>query len=129
MASINNYREIVKQLLTEYAQLPTFDSQVKNQTIFDLVQDHYMLLSLGWHQQQRIHYCIIHIDIINNQIWIQANNTDQLIAEELVAAGVPPQSIVLGLQPPEVRPLTDYGIPSSGQKQKGDLGSWAMGNR
>ncbi|WP_377478255.1 MAG: element excision factor XisI family protein [Microcoleus anatoxicus] len=29
-----------------------------------------------------------------------------LIAEELVAAGIPTKSIVLGLQPPDVRPHT-----------------------
>jgi len=46
-------------------------------------------------------------------VWIQANNTDRLIAEELVAAGIPPESIVLGLQPPDVRPYTAYGLPCS----------------
>ena len=62
-----------------------------------------MFLTVGWLNGQRIHHCAIHIDIIDSQIWIQANNTDLLIAEELVAAGIPLESIVLGLQPPEVR--------------------------
>ncbi|MDY7007518.1 MAG: element excision factor XisI family protein [Cyanobacteriota bacterium] len=51
-----------------------------------------------------MYYCIIHIDIIVGKIWIQANNTDCLIAEELVTAGISAKSIVLGMQPPEVRP-------------------------
>ena len=44
-------------------------------------------------------------------MWIQANNTDRLITKELVAAGIPPKSIVLGLQPPDVKPYTAYGFP------------------
>ena len=61
---------------------------------------------------------MIHIDIIDGQVWIQANNTDRLIAEELVAAGIPAESIVLGLQPPDVRPHTAYGVPCSEQQRE-----------
>ncbi len=120
MASLENYRKIVKQLLTEYAQIPASDNEVQNETIFDSENDRYMLLSLGWSKGRRIHHCVMHIDIIDGQVWIQANNTDRLIAEELAAAGIPPEAIVLGLQPPEVRRYTAYGVPRS-QKQQESL--------
>jgi len=103
MAALEDYRQIVKKLLSEYAQLPTPSNEIQNEVIFDCARDRYLFLTVGWLNGQRIHHCAIHIDIIDNQIWIQANNTDCLIAEELVAAGIPPESIVLGLQPPEVR--------------------------
>jgi len=111
MATLENHRHLVKQLINEYAEILPFDSSVHNETIFDLENDRYMLLSIGWSQGRRVHYCIIHIDIIDEQVWIQANNTDRLIAEELVAAGVSPKSIILGLQPPELRKYTAYGVP------------------
>lgn len=120
MGSLENYREIVKQLLSKYAQLPTADNDVRNETIFDLENDRYILLSLGWFKRRRIHHCVMHIDIIDDQLWIQANNTDCLIAEELVEAGIPSDAIVLGLQPPEVRAYTAYGVPHS-QKQQESL--------
>jgi hypothetical protein len=120
MASLENYRKLVKQLLTEYAQIPTRNSEVQDETIFDPENDRYMLVSLGWSKGRRIHHCVMHIDIIDEQVWIQANNTDRLIAEELVAAGIAPESIVLGLQPPEARPYTTYGVPHS-QKQQDSL--------
>ena len=118
MDSLNNYRKLVKQLLTEYAEIPVFDSGTKNEIIFDLENDRYMLINIGWFNEQRIHHCVIHIDIIDGQVWIQANNTDRLIAEELVAAGVPAKSIVLGLQPPDVRPYTAYGVPTREQQRE-----------
>ena len=71
-----------------------------------------VLINIGWLNEQRIHHGVIHIDIIDGQVWIQANNTNRLIAEELVSAGVRAKSIVLGLQPPDVRPYTAYGVPS-----------------
>ena len=36
MDSLNNYRKLVKQLLTEYAEIPVFDSRTQNEIIFDL---------------------------------------------------------------------------------------------
>ena len=118
MDSLNNYRKLVKQLLTEYAEIPVFDSGIQNERIFDLENDRYMLINIGWFNEQRIHHCVIHIDIIDGHVWIQANNTDRLIAEELVSAGVPAKSIVLGLQPPDVRPYTAYGVPCSEQQRE-----------
>jgi hypothetical protein len=118
MDSLNNYRKLVKQLLTEYAEIPVFDSGLQNEIIFDLENDRYMLINIGWFNEQRIHHCVIHIDIIDGQVWIQANNTDRLIAEELVAAGIPPESIVLGLQPPDVRLYTAYGVPTREQQRE-----------
>lgn len=78
MDSLNNYRKLVKQLLTEYAEIPVCDSGTQNATIFDVENGRYMLINIGWFNQQRM----IHIDIIDGQVWIQANNTDRLIAEE-----------------------------------------------
>src|SRR4028118_36694 len=118
MDSLNNYRKLVKHILTDYAEIPVFDKVTQKEIIFDWETDRYMLINIGWFNEQRIHYCVIHIDIIDGQVWIQANNTDRLIAEELVAAGVPAKSIVLGLQPPDVRPYTAYGVPCREQQRE-----------
>ena len=68
--SLNNYRKLVKQLLSEYAEIPVFDSGIQNEVIFDLENDRYMLINIGWFNEQRIHHCVIHIDIIDGQVWI-----------------------------------------------------------
>ena len=117
MDNLEVYRQSVKQLINEYAVVFNFGDEVQSQTIFDLEQDRYMLISIGWMDGKRVHECIMHVDIIDSQVWIQENNTDRLIAEELVAAGIPPKSIVLGLQPPELRAYTNYGVPILGPSQ------------
>jgi hypothetical protein len=39
MDSLNNYRKLVKQLLTEYTEIPVFDKGTQNEIIFDLEND------------------------------------------------------------------------------------------
>lgn len=112
MDTVENYRQIVKRLLNEYAVFFDFGNEVQSQTIFDLEKDRYMLISIGWMGVRRVHECIMHVNIIDSQVWIEENNTDRSIAEELVAAGIPPKSIVLGVQQPELRAYTDYGVPN-----------------
>ncbi|MFY7807008.1 MAG: XisI protein [Limnoraphis robusta] len=112
MDSVETYIQCVKQLLNDYGSIPiSNEPDVHNEVIFDTEHHRYLLLSVGWSKGKRVHHTVMHIDIIDEQIWIQANNTDRLIAEELVEAGVPPEAIVLGLQPPDVRPYTAYGVP------------------
>ena len=116
MDTVERYIQIVQQLLNDSVSLPVSNTaNIDREVVFDTKHHRYLLLSLGWFKGQRVHHVVIHIDIIDEQVWIQANNTDRLIAEELVEAGVPPQSIVLGLQPPEIRPHTAYGVPHSTQ--------------
>lgn len=119
MDMIETSIQIVQQLLNNYANIPASDTaDIHHEVVFDTKHHRYLLLSLGWLKGRRVHHVVMHIDIIDEQVWIQANNTDRLIAEELVEAGIPPQSIILGLQPPEVRPHTAYGVPYSTQSSQ-----------
>jgi hypothetical protein len=47
MAGLNEYRNIVKHLLTEYAQIPPAHGQIEMETVFDEAQDRYQLVALG----------------------------------------------------------------------------------
>jgi hypothetical protein len=50
------------------------------------------------------------VEIINNKIWIQCDNTEDGIALELVAAGIPKSDIVLAFHPPDVRKFTEFAV-------------------
>jgi len=51
-----------------------------------------------------------HLEIREGKIWIQRNQTDRSLTEDLLTRGVVKEDIVLGLQPPEVRQYTGLGI-------------------
>ncbi|MEP0784806.1 XisI protein [Trichocoleus sp. DQ-A1] len=59
-----------------------------------------------WRDGLRVHGCLVHIQIRDGKIWIQRDGIEEGITDELVAAGIPKEKIVLGFHPPEVRQYT-----------------------
>jgi XisI protein len=108
MDTLNNYREIIEQLLTKISGYSRSSDTCEYRTLFDRKSDSYLFLRIGWEKNQRIHHAIIHLEIINGKVWIQENNTDLPIADDLEEAGIPKTDIVLGFQHPSVRQYTDY---------------------
>lgn len=109
METLERYRQIVQQLLTERA-IRGGDEQVEAQTIFDTDRDHYQLIYVGWHNKKRVFGPVLHLDIKEGKIWIQWNGTEDDIATELEAQGVPKRDIVLGFHPPVMRQYTEYAV-------------------
>ncbi|NEQ88781.1 MAG: XisI protein [Moorea sp. SIO2I5] len=83
---------------------------IQSYAIADSLNNHFMLMVVGWDGKRRVHGCITHVQIIDGKIWIQRDGIEDGITEELVAAGVPKSDIVLGFHPPEVRPHTGYAF-------------------
>jgi len=110
MAGVETYRKIVKQLLQDYAQCAPSRGEVEMETIFDESQGHYQLVALGWRGKQRIHGCVIHIDLKDDKVWLQHDSTDAEIAKTLVEMGIPADRIVLGFLPEDYRQHTDFSV-------------------
>ena len=57
MDRVDNYRQIVKEVLREYAHYRPATGDIDLETIFDEMTDHYELLAVGWRDKQRVHGC------------------------------------------------------------------------
>ena len=110
MDRLESYRKIICTVLRSYIDITYANVTVKNRQIFDRETDRYIILSEGWNHQQHLHSCLIHVEIINNKVWIQLDNTEDSIAEELIQSGIPQSEIVLGFHEPEIRPHTGFAI-------------------
>jgi XisI protein len=108
MDRVERYREIVRRLFEEYASYRPSHGQIDTEAIVDPQKDHYGVVHVGWDDRCRVHGCVVHVDIINGKVWVQYDGTNRPIAEGFVAAGIPREDIVLGFQPPEIRPYTDF---------------------
>ena len=53
-------------------------------------------------------HLMIHMEIKDNLVWINWDNTDEFIAYRLEEMGVPKEQIVLGFLSPEERSETEY---------------------
>ena len=110
MEKLVYYRQIVQQILAKYGKRKPSHGDIEAETIFDTERDHYQVMYVGWNREQFVHGCTVHIDIKGEKIWLQWNTTEDDIAADLVAAGVPKEDIVLGFQSPFMRQFTDYAV-------------------
>lgn len=102
MANTKRYQHIVQQLLEEYAAVKSpFWPNVHNQIVADKEGHHYQLIRIGWDEQENfVHDVVFHFDLVGSKIWVQANNTDRKIVDELVTLGAKQEDIILGFQTP-----------------------------
>lgn len=105
-----NYRDLVKQLLTQYLSYQSSEDSIEMEAVFDEERGRYLLLHVGWQDEERIHGCPIHIDIKDDKIWVQRDFTEAGLAEELVELGVPKNDIVLAFRSPFVRQFTGFAV-------------------
>ena len=110
MDTLDTFRQIIHNVLSEYVRLQYAYGEIQNETIFDRQADRYLVMSVGWQRVKRIHGCLIHIDIINDKVWIQRDGTEDGIADKLVAAGIPKEKIVLGFHTPDARQHTEFAV-------------------
>ena len=110
MDNLEKYRNIITQVLTEYAQIPYAYGELERKLIIDREHNNFLLLTIGWQNKTRVHGCLVHIEIIDDKIWIQRDGIEDGIANDFLAAGIPKNKIVLAFHPPSVRPYTEFAV-------------------
>ncbi|MEP7198446.1 MAG: XisI protein [Chloroflexota bacterium] len=112
MEQLTEYRNLIKRLLTHYAELlnrhPTAGEEVE--VVFDEIHDHYMLINLGWAQKRRVRGNIVYVRLRNGKFWIEEDGLEHGIATDLLEAGVPKEDIVLAFHHPTMRPYTEFAV-------------------
>ena len=63
---------------------------------------------MGWTPDSRMRQTRLHIALKNGKIWIEEDWTEEGIATFFLEQGAPHDDIVLGFQPPEMRPYTEF---------------------
>ena len=109
MDQLNQYRCLIKQALTERANLMRSQPLPGEEVIciFDDATNNYLLLRLGWLEGQRLYSVTLHLRLVNGYIHFEQDWTDNFLID-LIEAGVSRKDIVLGFDPPELRPLTEF---------------------
>ena len=108
MDKLEQYRNFIVKILTETGSRKPYFSEIEKQMVFDRERDHYQIVNNGWRNGERIYGCSIHIDLKNDEIWIQQNMTETDLTQKLIERGVPKSDIVLGLVAPELRQYADF---------------------
>lgn len=111
MEKLDHYREIIIQLVCDYSESETsYKDEGYSSPLIDRERDHYGVLTAGWTNKSRWQGLVVHIDILNGKVWLQHDGTDFGVAEDLIAAGIPKEDIVLGFHPPQIRAETGFAV-------------------
>jgi hypothetical protein len=113
MDKVANYRAIIKKIFKEYAatRIPANDANPGYQLIFDDQSDHYLLYRTAWKDElRRVHFCVFHIDIINEKLWVQEDATDFDLVGVLEENNIPRRDLVLAFHAPYKRSHTGYAV-------------------
>ncbi|NER50577.1 MAG: XisI protein [Symploca sp. SIO1A3] len=105
-----NYQAAIQQVFNDYIEFIGEAEDIQLNLVIDRERERYLLVEVGWENGYRIYGTVLHIDIIDNKLWIQHDGTEEGIADELVALGIPKQQIVLGFKPIERRRVTEFAI-------------------
>ena len=108
MDKTTRYREIVRQIILDYAKDKPRNSEIETEVLMDTERNHYKVMDVGFAGLNRVYGSVIHLDIINGKIWIQYDGTNRPVATALLTAGVPREDIVLGFHPASLRQYTDF---------------------
>ncbi|MCP4704292.1 MAG: XisI protein, partial [candidate division Zixibacteria bacterium] len=91
MDQIMDYPTLIKQALSAYVSLlaksphPTYEVVLA----FDDQHQQYLVRKLGWANNRRIRYVVLHISFKNDKIWIEEDMTEEGIATYFLEQGVP----------------------------------------
>ena len=104
------FREVIPKVLQYYIDHQDSLGEVQTSLIISQDQNHFLLMDDGWQGKSRAYGVFVHAEIRNSKIYIQQDGTEEVITDDLLAAGVETQEIVLAFHPPEVRQHTGLAI-------------------
>jgi len=110
MDKLSHYRNIVKQILLQHAEYTPSHGEIEPILVFDEGHDHYLRLDIGWDRTGRVHSVVLHLQIKDNKVWVEQDGIEGGVTQELLAAGIPKEDIVLGFYRPERRSLIDFAV-------------------
>jgi XisI protein len=118
MAKVEQYRQLVQELLTARSEIDFGNPDLESELILDTIRDRYQLVHVGWSDEQRIYGCSLHLDIRAEKFGFN------MMAQR---AGSPRSCSIVGCQSkisswPSIHPLSAslLSLPSADFKRSSD---------
>jgi hypothetical protein len=110
MDKLKKYEKAVLELLKQHQFEPISNNvdALRDEIVVDKTNHHYQLVTVGWKDDRYFFNILFHLHIANNKIWLQQNNTEWRIADELISLGIDREDIVLGFVEPSLRQYSAF---------------------
>lgn len=105
------YHNTILAVLQEFVDFWENGDGIIRNVFYDNSNQTYMLVGYGWQEKKRyIHSVYFHLQLIGTKVWIHQNNTQYLIADELIEKGVNREDIVLGFLSERDREYSGFAV-------------------
>ncbi len=91
---------VIEQIAFE-AQFKPSHGNIRLDTVFDDTQNRYALMQVGWHRGRRVRGNLIYVTLSEDKVRVEYVGMEQGFTKDLIAAGIPPERIVLAFLPEE----------------------------
>lgn len=88
MDKMTRYRQIIQQVLENYARAMSQGNQVQILPVCDTAHDQYLLISLGWSNKRREHAIVFHAQLRDGQLLLEDDRTETGLSDELLQSGI-----------------------------------------
>ena len=92
-------REIVKQVILQYAKLRPSHGDIRLDPVFDETRDRYALMQVGWDRGRRVRGNLIYITLQDGKVYIEYDGMECGITQNFIEQGIPENDIVLAFLP------------------------------
>lgn len=110
MDTSTTYREIVKQVILQYAKLRPSHGDIRLDPVFDETRDRYALMQVGWDRGRRVRGNLIYITLQDGKVYIEYDGMERGITQDLIGQGISQNDILLAFIPDS---LTAFSTASS----------------
>lgn len=110
MDTVESLRGAIARIFRSWEEYPSAISKFRIVGVMDTAHDRYTLTHVDFDGERYKSHLLAHLDIRDGKIWILTDNTEEGIATELVAEGVPKDRIVLGFYSPAMRKMGEFAV-------------------
>jgi len=93
------YRDVVEQIILQYAQLRPSHGDIRLDAVFDETRDRYALMQVGWDRGRRVRGNLVYVTLHEGMVYVEYDGIEHGITDDLIARGVPEDCIVLAFLP------------------------------
>lgn len=87
-------REIVKDVICQYAALRPSHGEIRLDLVFDEIHDRYALVQVGWDRGRRVRGLLLYVTLEEDTVSIQYDGTEHGISGDLARRGIAEDEIV-----------------------------------
>jgi XisI protein len=95
MDKLNRYRQIIKEVIAQYANFKPSHGDIRLDTVFDESQDRYGLMQVGWDKGKRIRGNLIYLTLSAEKVMIEYDGMESGITQDLIDRGIAEEDIIL----------------------------------